>query len=406
MATKVWTIQQLDAYGLCLGCGLCESICGSEQVRMELGSDGFFHPQVKCVDPQKEAIISRICPGLNIVNDLIFTSKERVWGKMEALYAGYASDTETRTKGSSGGVVSALAIHALEANIVDAVLQVGGDRLDYERNTLHISKTRADVLGCASSRYAPATIFSKILEILASNEDSYCFIGKPCDISALKNFLKEYPQFNHRFKLKVAILCAGMPSFKGTQSIIEKYGAAPPVSDLAYRGNGWPGFFSFTDSKGKQYQQSYNDSWGKTLNQHLHFRCKLCPEGIGIQADIAVGDAWETTDGYPDFTEKEGQSLVIVRTEEGKAFLQQAQEQGSVWLQALHPDKIKLMQPFQYHRRLRAASRRLAFFIGSGKSLNFKKLQLFKTFLLADKWLLLKDFRGTLRRVRTKMKSV
>ncbi|GAA4780146.1 Coenzyme F420 hydrogenase/dehydrogenase, beta subunit C-terminal domain [Olivibacter ginsenosidimutans] len=404
MATKSWTIQQLDQYGLCLGCGLCESICGHEQVSMQLGNDGFFHPKVKQqVDHQKEAIISRICPGLNVVNDLTFTKEERIWGKMQALYAGYASDTETRTKGSSGGVISAIAIHALETKAVDAVLQVGGDRNDYERNALRISKTRADVLQCASSRYAPALIFSKILEILASNEDTYCFIGKPCDISALKNFLKEYPQYNHRFQLKVAILCAGMPSFKGTRAIVENFEAVPPVTDLAYRGNGWPGYFSFIDSRKKQYQLSYNDSWGKTLNQHLHFRCKLCPEGIGIQADIAVGDAWETSDGYPDFTEREGQSLVIVRTKEGAAFIQQAQKQNSLSLQTLDPEKIKLMQPYQYNRRLRAASRKLAFFVGSGKQLNFKKLQLFQTFLSADKWLLLKDFRGTLRRVRAKM---
>jgi len=405
MVTSFSTIQQLDQLGLCLGCGLCESVCGSENVEMQLGDDGFFHPNVKRINAQHEAVINRICPGLNIVNDIPFGKKERIWGKINALYAGHSLDTVVRTRGSSGGMVSAIAIYTLETHLVNAVLQVGGDSNDYQRNSLHVSKTRADVLHCASSRYAPALVFNKILALLSNSDDTFCFIGKPCDIAALKNFIKEYPQYQDRFKLTVAILCAGMPSFKGTHTIIENFGATPPVSDLSYRGNGWPGNFSFTDSKQRQYQQSYNDSWGKTLNQHLHFRCKICPEGIGIQADLAVGDAWETSDGYPDFTEKEGQSLVIARTSIGTSLIRQAQQQGSILLKPITEDKIRLMQPYQYNRRLRALSRKFAFFVGSGKRLNFRNMQLFPAFLLADKLLLLKDFMGTLRRVRAKMKE-
>lgn len=406
MTTSISTIQQLDELGLCLGCGLCESVCGSKNVEMQLGEDGFFHPNVKRVNVQHEAVINRICPGLNIVNDLPFSQRERIWGKINSLYAGYASDTLVRTKGSSGGMVSAIAIYVLETHLVNAVLQVGGDSSDYQRNTLHLSKTRADVLHCASSRYAPALVFSKIISLLSNSTDTFCFIGKPCDIAALKNFIREYPQYQSRFKLTVAIFCAGMPSFKGTRTIIENFGATPPVSGLSYRGNGWPGNFSFTDSKQRHYQLSYNDSWGKTLNQHLHFRCKICPEGIGIQADIALGDAWETSSGYPDFAEKDGWSLVITRTSRGANIIEEALQSSSIVLKPISQDKIKLMQPYQYNRRLRAFSRKLAFFIGTGKHLNFRKQQLFSAFLFADKLLLLKDFIGTLRRVRAKIKEL
>lgn len=392
-------IEKIDKQGLCLGCGLCESVCGKDAVQMDLRGDGFFHPTVKKVLPEKERIISKICPGTNIVNDILFNKDQSIWGNVEQLYSGFAIDNEVRTKGSSGGIVSSLAIYVLENKIVDGVMQVGGDESDYERNSLNISTNRDNVLKCASSRYAPALIFSEIFRILEADDNTYCFIGKPCDISALKNFLSQYPQYSNRFKLTVSIMCAGLPSFKGTQAIIDDFKAVTPVSGLVYRGNGWPGFFSFIDKRGLSFQRTYNDSWGKTLNKFLKFRCKICPDGIGLQADIAVGDAWETTDGYPDFTEKEGHSLIIVRTQNGVDILQKALNDKTISLENLDVEKIKLMQPYQYVRRTRLGARMAAFSLVTQRILNFKNMHILYNLTLVDKKILLKEFLGTFRRL-------
>jgi coenzyme F420 hydrogenase subunit beta len=392
-------IEKIKEDGLCLGCGLCESICGEASVKMNLEADGFFRPDVKIIDHQKERIVQEVCPGVNVVNDLTFKSGEHIWGMIEQLHSGYSNDKTVRKLGSSGGIVSSIGIFMLEKGMVDAVLQVGGSSEDYERNSLKISKTREDVLQCASSRYAPALIFDKIIEILEVNNDTYCFIGKPCDISGLKNLFKYYPQYKDRFKLSVSILCAGMPSFKGTKAIIDDFRATKPVRNLVYRGNGWPGYFSFTDSDDRSFQKSYNDSWGKTLNQHLNFRCKICPDGIGLQADIAVGDAWETKNGYPDFTEQEGQSLIIARTQRGATLLQQAQKELAMVFQPLEEDKLALMQPYQYARRKRVAARVMAFTLGKRRLLNYKNISLWRNIVNEKPTTLLREFIGTFKRI-------
>lgn len=393
-------IESLKRDGLCLGCGLCESICGRDAVEMKLEEDGFFRPEVKTIIPEKEAIIDKICPGKNILNDLQFKSNENIWGRIQKLYSGYSTDAAVRQVGSSGGVVSGLAIYMLQSKFVDTVLQVGGDSNDYERNTLKISKTREDVLKCASSRYAPALIFDNFFDILNSNQDTFCFIGKPCDISGLKNFLNEFPQFKDRFKLTISIICAGMPSFNGTKAIIDEFNPSLPVNDLIYRGNGWPGYFSFSDKKGEHFQKSYNESWGKTLNKHLNFRCKICPDGVGLQADIAVGDAWETKDGYPDFTEKEGQSLIIVRTESGVKLLNEAFSDKKIVYADLGIEQIAKMQPYQYSRRTRVGARLLAFYLVNFKVMvNFKKLNIFSNMNFVPKKALFTEFLGTFKRL-------
>ncbi len=395
----VSTIDRIDKLGLCLGCGLCENVCGKDAVEMKLMGDGFIHPTVKIVIPEKEDIIRRICPGLNVDNDISFGKDESVWGHISTLKAGFSTDNEVRKMGSSGGIVSGLAIHLLENELVDGVMQVGGDENDYERNTLRISTTREEVISCASSRYAPAYIFNRITELLNADSKSYLFIGKPCDISALKNFLNEYPEFKPRFKLTIAIICAGMPSFNGTSAIIDEFDAVRPVKNLVYRGNGWPGFFSFRDSLGAVFQKTYNESWGKTLNRHLKLRCKLCPDGIGIQADIAVGDAWETNDGYPDFAEKEGQSLIISRTLFGDDILKQAQRKGDIVLEDLGIDKIKLMQPYQYNRRTKIGARLTAFYLAKGVKLNFRNMSIARNLGKVKMMPILREFLGTYKRL-------
>ena len=392
-------IRKIEKAGLCLGCGLCESICGKDSVEMKLSSTGFFVPEVKKIDKKKEEIIKKICPGVNVVNDISFDKSQSVWGKIERLFSGYSTDSRIRTKGSSGGIVSAIGVYMLEKKLVDAVLQVGGNEDDYERNSLKISRNKEDVLQCASSRYAPALVFDKILDILASSTETYCFIGKPCDISALKNLLVEFPQYKERFKLTVSIMCAGMPSFKGTKAIVDEFTTETPVKNLVYRGQGWPGYFSFTDRIGRHFQKTYNDSWGKTLNKHLNLRCKICPDGIGLQADIAVGDAWETKDGYPDFTEKEGQSLVIVRTDAGVKLLEAAQNTGDMSFETIGEEKIALMQPYQYARRKRIGVRVLAYTIGKQKFLNYRNMKIWYNLTDQRPRTLVGEFLGTLKRI-------
>ncbi len=392
-------IHKIYQNNLCIGCGLCESIVGTENIEMSLNSKGFFYPKVKHVIEEGENIIQSVCPGLNIVNDIKFEKNESIWGKVLESYSGYSNDEVVRKKGSSGGVASAIAIYLIETKQVDCVLQVGGDKDDYTRNTLKYSRNRNDVINAASSRYAPALVFDKIGKILTSTSETFCFIGKPCDISALKNYVHVYPEFKNRFKVYISIMCAGIPSFEGTQEVLNNFNHQPPVKNVVYRGNGWPGNFSFNDNSGEEFQMSYNESWGNNLNRYLNFRCKICPDGIGLQADIVVGDAWETNDGYPDFTERDGQSIILARTEEGSNILKNMKDEKQLSTQKLDLDIIAKMQPYQYYRRTRVASRIFAVHLLKSVRLNFKNTRIYLNLLHSSIISILREFLGTVRRL-------
>ena len=51
------TITRIRDKGLCLGCGLCEAICGKDNVKMEIQPNGFVEPMVKRSTSEQEKII-------------------------------------------------------------------------------------------------------------------------------------------------------------------------------------------------------------------------------------------------------------------------------------------------------------------------------------------------------------
>ncbi|MFA6290971.1 MAG: coenzyme F420 hydrogenase/dehydrogenase beta subunit N-terminal domain-containing protein, partial [Victivallales bacterium] len=185
-------LERIVKKHLCLGCGLCESLGKEDGCRMQLSRDGFYTPVLeKSLSKALEKQILSICPAINLVD----CGSRQVWGAMETANLAWAVDDEVRYKGSSGGAISALCIYVLERKIVDAVLQIGPRKDHVLYNQLHMSRTREDILANASSRYAPAPTLMDFFEILNSSCDTFCFVGKPCDVSAVKNLLEIRPEY-------------------------------------------------------------------------------------------------------------------------------------------------------------------------------------------------------------------
>lgn len=390
------TIDKIIKHGLCLGCGLCETISTREKCEMKLNDDGFYEPQFKNkISTEQTNLILKSCPGIHVESQ----HNSGVWGSIKQISEAWSADSLIRKKASSGGVISTLAIYLLDSQKVDCILQVGVRDDSYLYNTLRVSRTREDILRNAASRYSPALIFNKIIEILDSSNEKYAFIGKPCDIAGIKNFIIEFPQYKNRIIYFLAIFCAGMPSYNGTKELLNISGSTESPLFLKYRGDGWPGFFEAKYKDKPTFKMSYDDSWGKVLNRYLNFRCKICPDGIGLLADIAVGDSWNTKNGYPDFEERDGRSFVMLRTDNGLNLFEDAIHNQKIISQNLDISKISEMQNYQYKRRLMSGYRILPVYFFTGMILNFKGLGILKLMLQTNKVKGLKESYGTLKRL-------
>lgn len=313
------SLDSVKKYDLCTGCGLCEGLFGSECVEVKLDSTGYLRPvQHRILTQNESLILTSVCPGLNVRHNEINEDYDAVWGPIRSIHIGAACDNEVRHLGSSGGVLSAIQIYLLESGKVDYILGTSVSDSNPFGTNISICRTREDVLKCAGSRYAPSSPLKNISEHLEL-AGRFAFVGKPCDVTALRRL----GQFDHRVNDKIqfflSFMCAGVPSQHGSHNIIKKLGIQiENVDSLRYRGDGWPGLTKAILKDGTTRTMSYIDSWGKILSQYVQWRCKLCPDGTGEFADIACADAWHLDlNGTPDFTEQDGRSFIIIRSEKG-----------------------------------------------------------------------------------------
>jgi coenzyme F420 hydrogenase subunit beta len=296
-------------------------------------------------------------------------------------------------------VLSALLSHALASGLVDFVIQTGADPDVPTANRTGVSASADDVLASAGSRYAPSAPLAGLEDWLA-RPGRFAFVGKPCDVTALRARARTDPRIADRVPVMLAFFCAGIPSAAGTGQILDRLGVkAADVAAFRYRGDGWPGFATATLHDGSTRQMSYADSWGDILSKVVQFRCKICPDAVGNMADIACADAWYGDDrGYPSFEEQEGRSLVIARTAAGLALLDAARAAGRVETAPLAMAEISRMQPSQARRKRQVLSRLAAMVVAGRPRPRYRGLQLWQAAAQDSPIAQARSFAGLLRR--------
>lgn len=356
------TLRRVLDNDLCSGCGLCEGLSDGA-IAMNLDRRGYVRPvQSAPITPEAERGIAFACPGAAVAEwSTSAPNVDSFWGPWFESLTGYATDADTRFTGASGGALSALATHALDTGLVDRVLHIEADPEEPTGNRLRISTSREDVISGAGSRYAASAPLAAIQTALDA-PGKFAFIGKPCDVSALRRYARLDSRVEERVPLMLSFFCGGMPSRHGVTQILRTMGLDPDeIVRFRYRGNGWPGLTVAETGSGDVRTMSYHDSWGNHLSNDLQFRCKICPDAVGAVADVACADAWYGDDGgYPNFEEADGRSLLLTRTDVGQRLLRSAIEHGAIAVEPLPIAEIERMQPSQANRKRAVAARTAA----------------------------------------------
>lgn len=326
----------------CLGCGLCHSCLGTNY---SISEKGFKAP-----DSVDLSFAEKYCP-VSVDNCNASCSSDNIWGDYVEVKRGYSKDSNLRKMASSGGLLSEIASYLLEKKLVDGVIHVGVGESPMSTK-VYVSKSREEVISHCGSRYIQSSPLESIVEIL-EQEGTFAFIGKPCDVMILKNYLKSNPELEKKVYCMLSFFCAGMPSLKANDELVKKMGCDEQIKSIMYRGNGWPGFATVEGLSGKKYTMPYSESWGHVLGRDKHKFCRLCMDGIGLFADIVCADAWYIKNNKPDFSENEGRNLVIVRSDKGKNIIEGMEKEELVVLDGYDEfeKEMPVIQKYQYERR-------------------------------------------------------
>ena len=225
------------------------------------------------------------------------------------MHTGYSTNQVIRHKASSGGVLSAILVHLLQTGEIEQVIQTGADHSLPIGNLTVLSETTDDIEDAAGSRYAPSSPLAKFEPLLNSSK-RFAFVGKPCDVAALRALAKLDPRIDEHIPFMFSFFCAGIPSLLGGEAVLKALGTdLSTTTAFRYRGNGWPGRATATQTDGTEVSMTYNESWGQILSKHVQHRCKICADGTGTAADLVCADAWACDD--------QGQPVAIGCVEEG-----------------------------------------------------------------------------------------
>lgn len=328
----------------CSGCGLCHSMFGCE---LKEDIKGF-----PTVENGENKGLKDICPVFYYESEV----KHDVWGNVLEALVGYASDKNIRFKAASGGALTELCTYLLDNGLVDGIIHTAFDPVDQTKTVSCVSYTSEDVRKRCGSRYSISVPLYNLKELMKDGE-TYAFVGKPCDVMALRRGIVIDPSIGKRIPYLLSFFCAGEPSVNAQNNLLQAIGTTREVfSSITYRGNGWPGYTTVTEKNGRVLKMEYKEAWGKYLGREIRNLCRFCMDGTGDAADIVCADFWYIgKDGTPDFSEHDGRNMIIARTEKGKEIIDGAISAGKLTLEedfTMNMDKkFHLYQPAQYKRK-------------------------------------------------------
>jgi len=397
-------LNQICADGLCVGCGICESLAGPARVKMTMVEPGYLRPHTRQpIPPEIMQTILDVCPGVSIDGSCVEDTPllDAVMGPGVSVWRGHASQNEVQFRAAAGGALTALAMYLVDSGEVSFVLHVTAAQDAPMLTERKLSFDAGAVLDGAASRYGPAAPLLDVTQLL-DRAEPFAFVGKPCDVAAIKNLARHDQRAADLIKYTLTLSCAGVPALGFSSQFLERHDIREQdLSEFRYRGHGWPGPTYAKTNDGREASESYLQMWYPYSEKwKTQFRCKICPDATGELADITSVDDWPT--GFPEKDEPVGRSLVVARTQAGDRLVRKAIEAGYLKMQPAEEEMHGLhqTQPHQVNKKRGILARLLAMWVSGLPVPRFRNMRVLASAVTTHPVFHLRNFLGLRARVR------
>lgn len=337
----------------CIGCGVCNAKCPKNAITMQRNQEGFLYPVVdeeKCIDCN---LCRNNCP-INIKNKEIKFTPE--------IYAVKNKNTTERINSTSGGVFSVLSKIVLE----NKGIVYGCEMLNNKAKHIRITQKK-DLEKIRGSKYIQSSIIDILPQLKKDldNKKEVLFSGTPCQIGAIKAFLKkDYPNL-----ITVSVICHGvindMLLDKYIKELEDRYHSK--ITDFKFRTkeNGWTKSSIKYKVDNKEIVKKFIDDplmdlyLTDTILRESCYRCKY--KGNNNYADLIIGDYWGIEVTMPDFYDENGVNSLIINSKKGKTFINKNKFFDSVLYQLGTMESVEKYNPQLKVPTTRPNTRNIAF---------------------------------------------
>lgn len=257
--------------------------------------------------------------------------QDALLGYYRSLAVGKANSEETRQRGASGGVVTALLTHLLDEGEIRGVLAVTMSEEKPWQCEAGLLTSVEEVKAAAQSKYSLVSL-DALLGKARKEDGPFAVVGLPCHIHGLRR-VQRLGAFREKFPLAIGLFCGFNLLPAATEHLVHKLGfQKEEVAKLQYREGDWPGGFSVVSRDGRRGFIAKSD-YGYVNLMFVPRRCLNCPDLTNELADISVGDTW--LHGYQG-----GWSTVVCRSQRGESLLKQATLKGVITLNEISREQM------------------------------------------------------------------
>lgn len=316
---------QLASKDFCTGCGACAAVCPVHAISMKTDEKtGFLYP----FPDMEKCIHCGGCEKICCINHLFPDEKYREYSDV---YAVNNRSMQVRHRSASGGAFSAIATTMLKCG--GSVVGVALSEHHTCRHVMIESESELEPLEGTKYFQSDMTgIYEKILNKVKAGNKEVMFCGTPCQVCAVKSYAKE-KGIEERMIL-VDLLCRGIPSPYVYQKYIEllekEYRKKVLNVHMKEKTMGWnkigtmvtfeDGSMEYIAKDDSLFLKSFIETNLSIRESCFHCRHKT----IYREGDITIADFWGLKNNH--LLDNKGTSLVILSTEKGRKFFEQAKQ--------------------------------------------------------------------------------
>jgi coenzyme F420 hydrogenase subunit beta len=263
-------------------------------------------------------------------------------GEFQKIFVGHATDNTVRENASSGGVITQLLVYLLEKGEIDGAVVTTTDSINLWKAKPFLAWSKDEILGATQSKYVISPV-NQILSQVRRSKGKFAFVGLPCHVHSLRKLCEIDRKLANKIVLIVGLYCHMTLETDAPVDMLEVLKiSSRDVQKLEFRSGKWPGGIAVKMEDGslkKMHEGNIKDAFNILHRLYYPKRCFYCIDGSNELADISIADPWliNNKGKYPF---QQGSSLVVVRTDVGKRFLEMAQRDGSLFLEEINLDSF------------------------------------------------------------------
>ena len=165
----------------------------------------------------------------------------RAVGNHVGSFFSHAADPELRESAASGGTVTAILIHLLEAGRIDGALVVTSVVTDGKLECrFAIARTRDEILMAQGSKYAAVYFQRDAVPLIRAFRGCVAAVLLPCDAKSLRRLRIAEPELDAKIAFVMTLFCGHNSEPELTDAMIAKYGrlVAPCATSSTDSGTG------------------------------------------------------------------------------------------------------------------------------------------------------------------------